>query len=270
MVAVDGIETDESNLIKLIQGNNVIGSLCNLTIVRSRGGSAIQSEPRSEAGSLPWSPDSIRDYTRPSVQPAEVIAEIIAARDLPALHATGLTDAFVCLSVIDKPLNTNIQSILGQNFAELDHAPTKQGDSSTIQCTWKRSESGRHLIKHALDNQPDLNNRLKPQVRTRVMERTLDPCWNETFILNESYSDALAHRQQHFSLDSCPVHDVHGQELMALVTLHGRLMISPSKDGNQASEDGWCGRLLLPNICAGQSIDGWFPLEQADGSPVIG
>ena len=73
------------------------------------------------------------------------------------------------------------------------------------------------------------------------------------------------------SLECCPKSNVHGQDLMALVTLHGRTLRSPSsKNRGEGVDDGWCGRLMVPNIRAGQSIDGWFPLEQTDGSPVIG
>ena len=90
-------------------------------------------------------------------------------------------------------------------------------------------------------------------------------------MLRQAYTDPVAHQEQYMSLECCPKSNVHGQDLMALVTLHGRTLRSPSsKNRGEGVDDGWCGRLMVPNIRAGQSIDGWFPLEQTDGSPVIG
>ena len=250
VIAVDGVEADESNLIKLIQGSNVVGSPCTLEIVRSRG---FGNQSGGEA----------------SVQPAEVNVCIVAARDLPKVHPRAFTDPFVCLSIMDRPATVNSQADIEQSLAALDHLT--DDDNGELRYSWRRSESGRHLIKHALVTQPDPNNRLEPQVRTRVLEHTVDPHWNETFMLRQAYTDPLAHQQQFRSLDGCPKNALHGQDLMALVTLHGRILRSPpSQNRGEGVEDGWCGRLMLSNIKAGQSIDGWFPLEQADGSPVTG
>ena len=256
MITVDGVEADESNLIKLIQGNNVVGSPCTLGIVRSRGMGNHSS------------PNSTR-FGQASVQAAEVSVSIVAARHLPSIHPGALTDPFVCLSIMDRPTITNSQVDIDQNLMELDHLI--DDSHGKVRCSWRRSESGRHTIKQALLNQPDANSRLEPLVRTRVLEHTPDPHWDETFVLRQAYIDPVAHQEQFVSLECCPKNDVHGQDLMALVTLHGRTLRSPSsKNRGEGVDDGWCGRLMVPNIRAGQSIDGWFPLEQTDGSPVIG
>jgi hypothetical protein len=257
VISVDGVEADESNLIKLIQGNNVVGSPCTLGIVRSRGiGNHSSSAEHANSGQA-------------SVQAAEVNVSIVAARDLPNIHQGALTDPFVCLSIMDRPTITNSQADIDQNLVELDHL--MDDSHGKMRYSWRRSESGRHFIKQALLYQPDTNSRLEPLVRTRVLEHTLDPHWDETFVLRQAYTDPVAHQEQYMSLECCPKSNVHGQDLMALVTLHGRTLRSPSsKNRGEGVDDGWCGRLMVPNIRAGQSIDGWFPLEQTDGSPVIG
>jgi hypothetical protein len=94
-------------------------------------------------------------------------------------------------------------------------------------------------------------------------------------MLRQAYTDPLAHQKQFRSLDGCPknAHEVlaghHDDRHSAWENAE---VPTPSQNRWEgvADDDGWCGLLMLSNIRAGQSIDGWFSLQQADGSPVIG
>ena len=265
VVAVDGVEADESNLVKLIQDNNVIGSSCTLSIIRNR----------AEKIHQPGLHDGFVKLEQ-TVQSAEVVVNVVSARDLPKV-ATNLIDPFVCVSILDQPADSTSANSLSDDdndfdptLGDLDHVTLNGTQSGALRYSRKRSDSGRHVIKHALAYQPDPKSRLQPQVRTRTLERTLDPQWNETFALRNPYSDVLVHRQHHKSLQGCPTSRLHGQQLLALVTLHADLLEDSHPPVRGEEEDGWCGRVILPNIRPGQSIDGWFPLQQSNGLSVMG
>jgi hypothetical protein len=104
-IAVDGVEADESNLIKLIQGSNVVGSPCTLEIVRSRG-------IGNQSGG----------------------------------HPRAFTDPFVCLLIMDRPATVNSLADIEQNLVSLDHLT--DDNYGELRYSWRRSESGLHLIKH--------------------------------------------------------------------------------------------------------------------------
>jgi hypothetical protein len=252
VVAVDGVAADESNLVKLIEGNNVIGSSCTLSIVRQRA--------VSEKGPLSGGRITGRLSTSPGkaapARSARVHVSIVAASDMmPKVHS----QPFVQVSLISASDRETV--------SRLDHLT--QADAGTQRYSWKRSESGRHVIKHAVGN--DYCSRLLPQIRSRTLEQTDDPIWNENFELNSAYghADIIAHQQGRGSLEDCPASDLLGQEICALVTLHGRVLKTPSKNSSE-EEDGWYGKLIVPSIRAGSTIDAEFPLLHSNGEPVLG
>ena len=245
VVAVDGVEADESNLVKLIEGNNVIGSSCTLSIVRHR----TLGEKRPLTGGRITG--RISNTPIKASAPARVTISIVGASDMPEAQS----EPFVQLSLISA---SDVDAVPG-----LDHL-TQAGAQ---QYSWKRSESGRHVIKHVLSN--DNCCRLVPQIRSRTLDLTEEPIWNERFELNQAYVDIPAFRDEHESLQDCPTRELQGQPLAALVTLHGRVIQTPSET-DMREEDACYGKAIVANLRPGSIIEGNFQIYEANGVPVIG
>lgn len=257
VIAVDGVEADESTLPTLIEGDNVIGSQCKLSIVRVREG---VTDPASSAKIVQGQGSNLSTVETSVDTSSEVTVTVVAARDLPK-SPTGLNDPFVCISLMDKPSSALPESALLKTVAQFDH--TTDVNNCALNHARRQSNSKQGSVQDI---------RLIPQIRTRVLECTLDPQWDETFNIKTSYSHISVQPQGDHASEELSQGNLHGQDLIALVTLHSRKVgKSPSrkKSGPEANDDR-CGRLCLLNIGSGQSIDGWFPLEQANGTHLMG
>jgi hypothetical protein len=174
---------------------------------------------------------------RGSDSATKVCISINQAKDLPRMDHLSLSNAYVCVSII--------------------------GDADKI------DEDARLRLQHDVSK-----NKLRaglrssmlkfyPLHKTNVVNRSLNPKWNETFELPDGYLnlEAIEKLQQKGAIKEGEREVLQETTVLVLITVHHEV---------SGSEDTLIGRILIPALKPGQEMDEWFPLLSNDGEPQVG
>ena len=157
--------------------------------------------------------------------------DVVEARNLGQPHSTEQTETYACVALLDDP-----GSMQTRHFHALSHDIGMGQDAIT----------------------------LRPQHRTKIVSCSGFPVWNDGFSLEESHSSILVVEtaQARGNYDS-PMVPLTGQPVLIMFTVHDHNLHC---EGGQ----GFLGRVVLPQIMVGLTVDQWFVLQDYDGSELIG
>ena len=167
----------------------------------------------------------------------KVCISINQGKDLPRMDHLSLSNAYVCVSII--------------------------GDADTI------DEDSRARLQHDVSK-----NKLRaglrssmlkfyPLHKTNVVNRSLNPKWNEAIEFQDGYLNlqAIEQLQQKGAPKEGERKLLQETPVLVLFTVHHEV---------SGSEDTLIGKVLVPALKPGEELDEWFPLLSNDGTPQVG
>ena len=156
---------------------------------------------------------------------------LVQARDL-GKNMTSDPDSYVCATLLDDPA-----SMETRHFHALDHGV---------------GQITREIIV------------LTPQHRTKIAPASLFPQWGDGCTLSHAHpSVRLVEQAQMAAEAEADKVPLVGQPVLLMFTVHNHT-------ADCGGQNGFLGRVVLPQIRAGQPVDQWFVLQTLEGKELLG
>jgi hypothetical protein len=190
----------------------------------------------SASGTPPQS-HSMAPITHSQGNTHKVHVVVNAGKDLPRMDHLSLSNAYVCVSVIG-----DAEGIDEHTHARLQHDVSKN-----------KLRAG--LRSSAL--------KFPPLHRTKTVNRSLNPAWQDSIDLVDGYLDIAAITLMQNKNTSAEVNRVpmKGTPVLVFITVHHEV---------SGAEDTAIGRFVVPVLRPGDELDGWHQLSTNSGNPLVG